>query len=78
MFANNKLLQTCGDTFSEVINTTDIFQTVEVKVNSSDERCLTLPGFDVGYYLQSCTNAKCGQKVPFRERAKSAYFRSAS
>ena len=28
--------------------------------------------------INFCTNAKCGQKVLFRERAKSAYFRSAS
>ena len=28
--------------------------------------------------INFCTNAKCGQKVLFRELAKSAYFRSAS
>ena len=28
--------------------------------------------------INFCTNAKCGQKVLFRESAKSAYFRSAS
>ena len=27
--------------------------------------------------INFCTNAKCGQKVLFRERAKSSYFRSA-
>ena len=28
--------------------------------------------------INFCINAKCGQKVLFRERVKSAYFQSAS
>ena len=46
MFANDKLLQMCGDTFSEVINSTDIAQPVQ-QVNNSEARYLTLPEFDV-------------------------------
>ena len=43
----------------------------------SQDTMLYLSGctiLDINYY----TNAKCGQKVLFSERAKSAYFRSAS
>ena len=49
------------------------------------DRTIDVIQFKVIYYVVStildinfCTNTKCGQKVLFRERAKSAYFRSAS
>ena len=76
-----KVAEIFNNFFSEIVPNLNITTNEDILTDTSyidDPVLKAIKKYEMTLDINFCTNAKFGQKVLFRELAKSAYFRSAS